>query len=409
MDPFLFPNPFFKIRLTPNLQQPIVLLTTNDAQLEVDSRREFEQSFSKLLGTAGGIAVNSGRSALNLALNVLNVKRGDEIIIPSLVCGAVVDAIVSNGAVPVLVDVKPGEGTLDSSKLRPCISAKTKAIIGVHYSGIPCDLDELQEIASKNDLTLIEDCAHSLGSTFHGKRVGNFGDFAFYSFGPDKPLTTGTGGFLTSGRQDRVKQIEEIRDSLHSPGQFYEDTSRRIIAENNFLRQKRSYGIYTLTYFPLSSFSSFFTRTDHSVQPHLISKFSSLVGIEQMKIIESILKIRIANSARLIEIFDKSPHLKRVDYSASKNPVFLRFVATTRGRKIRNLLMRSFKRSGIEAGPINWRIPLHRSAHYSRIATLVSDYDGADYFCDRFLNVPCHPFLNSHDFDIIERIASSSY
>jgi len=404
-NPFLLPNPFFKVRLTPNIQQPVLNSQSISERDCSDDQcgREFERLFSGLIGTSSGIALNSGRAALYLALKMLGIGKGDEVILPSLVCGAVADAIISVGAMPVLADVKPEEGTIDPLKIGKQMSEKTKAIIAVHYLGIPCDLDELREISTTKGVYLIEDCAHSLNSTYKNKIVGTVGDLAFFSFGPDKPLTTGLGGFLTSAHMDFARHIEGLRDSLEDSYHHPEGNARRIIAENNLLCQKRTYGISTIMYFPLARLTSLFATSNHCVGTALISRYASLVGIEQMKLIGNILKMRIVNASRLKELFEKTDFLKIAEYPNSKNPIFLRFLVLTANQRNRNWLMKSFKGHGIEAGPINWRIPLHRSEYYSRIARSTSNYEGTDHLCDRFLNIPCHPYLDDHDFSMIER------
>ena len=107
-----------------------------------------------------------GRASLKLALDLLGVGSGNEVIIPSLVCGVVADAIRSVKANPVLVDVNSSNGTLDPEKLEHCITPRTKAIIPVHYQGLPCDMEAICEISRKYGIAVIEDCAHSIGSTY---------------------------------------------------------------------------------------------------------------------------------------------------------------------------------------------------------------------------------------------------
>src|SRR5712691_1149323 len=142
LNPLLLPNPFLRSRLTPNT---MVSLSISDLMGlrdgGVHSASEFEEKFARFIGLRHVVMVNSGRSALRLGLELLGVQM-HEVIVPSLVCGVVADAILSAGGIPVLADVKPEDGTIDPDKLNQCFTEKTKAIIAVHYQGQACDMHQ---------------------------------------------------------------------------------------------------------------------------------------------------------------------------------------------------------------------------------------------------------------------------
>lgn len=158
---------------------------------------KFENAFAERMGVSHALTTNSGTAALHLALLVLGICPGDEVILPASTMGACYFAIWYCGAVPVPVDVDPVTYTIDPTAVERAITPKTKAVMAVHLFGHPCDMDALLELKKKHGFLLIEDCAEAHGATYHGKIVGSFGDAAAYSFYGNKIITTGEGGMLT--------------------------------------------------------------------------------------------------------------------------------------------------------------------------------------------------------------------
>jgi dTDP-4-amino-4,6-dideoxygalactose transaminase len=154
------------------------------------------------------VALNSGTSGLHLALLSLGVKQNDQVIIPSFTCCALLNAIHYVGAEPVLVDIDPRSLNLDIPAVKNSITPRTKAIIVPHMFGLPADLAELSGLG----IPLIEDCAHSLGAVYRGKKVGGFGALAVFSFYATKVITTGEGGMVVT---DSAELLERIRDLHH--------------------------------------------------------------------------------------------------------------------------------------------------------------------------------------------------
>ena len=243
INPFLLPNPFFRIRYLPNMVQPLLLHDVFEAAKNTqDFRRKFEESFRNKIEAKSVLATNSGRSAILLALRLLNIGKNKEVVIPSLVCGAVADAVVSSNSTPVYADVKTSDGTIDPEKLSSSITDKTAAIVAVHYQGLPCDIQEICEIGIKRGIPVIEDCAHSIGSSYKGKHTGMFGDFAFFSFGPDKPMTTGSGGMLVATRSEFVPLLEGIKEHLPRSTSQEESKNFKLLVESSLIHSKAAFG-----------------------------------------------------------------------------------------------------------------------------------------------------------------------
>ncbi len=158
--------------------------------------RRFEEELSRLLGLARPVAVNSGTSALHLALAVAGVGPGDEVILPPQTFVASGFAILMCGAKPVFADIQPQTGNLDPASLRARVTPRTKAVMPVHWGGYPCDMDEINAIADEHGLAVVEDAAHALGATYKGRPVGSLSRFTAFSFQAIKHLTTGDGGAL---------------------------------------------------------------------------------------------------------------------------------------------------------------------------------------------------------------------
>lgn len=158
--------------------------------------QEFESQLSSKLGLLNPVTVNSGTSALHLALVVAGIKAGDEVICPAQTFVASATAIMQVGATPVFADIQYETGNICPKSIETKISDKTKVIMPVHWGGYPCDLEEIHNIAQKYDLIVIEDAAHALGSTYKESPIGTLSDFTCFSFQAIKHLTTGDGGAI---------------------------------------------------------------------------------------------------------------------------------------------------------------------------------------------------------------------
>jgi perosamine synthetase len=158
----------------------------------------FEQEFADYCGSKHGIAVNSGTAALHAALASLGIGPGDEVIVPSFTFIATATSVSMTGARPVAVDIEPATFTIDPDAVTAAVTQNTRAVIGVHLFGHPFDLTSVGDICRDAGLYLVEDCAQAHGATWHGKRVGTFGDAGCFSFYPTKNMTTGEGGLVTT-------------------------------------------------------------------------------------------------------------------------------------------------------------------------------------------------------------------
>jgi len=181
----------------------------------------FEEEFSQFCGVRYGVAVCNGTAAIHLALASLGVGPGDEVLIPSLTFIATANAVHSTGARVVCVDSEIETWNMDVEDLKKKISSKTKAILPVHLYGHPCEMGEIMEIASKKDLLVVEDCAEAHGAEYDDKRVGSMGDVGAFSFYPNKIITTGEGGMVTTDNKKVYEKAHFLRDMAMSQTQRY--------------------------------------------------------------------------------------------------------------------------------------------------------------------------------------------
>lgn len=175
---------------------------------------------AKLTGSPAALLTHSCTAALEMAAILCDLEPGDEVIMPSFTFVSTANAVVLRGAVPVFVDIDENSLNIDPNKIEAAITPKTKAIFAVHYAGFPADMDRLTEIAHAHNVSLIEDAAQALGSTYKGRPAGSLGDLAAFSFHETKNIISGEGGALTVNRPDLLARAEIIREKGTNRSRF---------------------------------------------------------------------------------------------------------------------------------------------------------------------------------------------
>lgn len=179
-----------------------------------------EDWFRKYFKVSFAISFNSGRAALYAILNILKIKKEDEIIIQAFTCVALPNAIITMGAKPIYVDIKD-DLTINLDDLKKKITKKTKAVIVQHTFGIPVDITEIVKIAKPKKITIIEDCAHIIGGIYKSKKIGTFGEAAFFSFGRDKAFSSVFGGMVITNDQRLGNKLSLFQKELNNPSFFW--------------------------------------------------------------------------------------------------------------------------------------------------------------------------------------------
>ena len=173
--------------------------------------KELEERVAEYIGTKYAIGVTSGTAALHIAVQALDIKKGDEVIVPAITVVSTPYAALYNGATPVFADVESDTLCLDPKDFERKITKRTKAVIPVHLGGHACDMDRIMKIARKHNIFVIEDCANALGATYKGKMVGSIGHINCFSFEAKKNMTTGDGGMLTTNNKKYAERLKALR------------------------------------------------------------------------------------------------------------------------------------------------------------------------------------------------------
>lgn len=160
--------------------------------------RQFEAAFAEFVGARHAVALNSATAALHLSLEAAGVGPGDEVIVPTMTFTATAEVVVHLGARPVLVDCLPETLNIDPERIEAAITPRTRAIVPVHYGGLPCEMDRIGALASRHGLMVVEDAAHALPASIEGARVGSISPLTCFSFYATKTITTGEGGMVTT-------------------------------------------------------------------------------------------------------------------------------------------------------------------------------------------------------------------
>lgn len=217
--------------------------------------REFEQRFAETIGTQYAVAVNSGTSGLHLAIRALGIGPGDEVVTSPFSFVASANCILFEGATPVFADVDEETFNIHPGAMAAAVTSRTRALLPVHVFGESADMDPIMETAGKHGLRVIEDACESIAATYNGKMTGTFGDCAVYGFYPNKQITTGEGGMIVTSD----KALYEMFMSLRNQG--------------------RATDMQWLTHVRLG-------------YNYRISEITAALGVEQMKKLPDILRLR---------------------------------------------------------------------------------------------------------------------
>ncbi|NJK77813.1 MAG: DegT/DnrJ/EryC1/StrS family aminotransferase [Nanoarchaeota archaeon] len=314
----------------------------------------FEKSVSSFIKSKYVIAVNSGTAALQAALYALDIKKGDEILVPSFTFVATANSVVSTGAKPVFVDIVKENYTMDPDDLQKKITKRTKAIIPVHLYGNVAFIDKILEIAKKHNLPIIEDSAQSLGSTYKGKHAGTFSDLGCWSMYPAKVMTSGEGGFIATNNK-------KLRDKL-------------LMIRNHGMVHGYDTKIFGLNL--------------------RLPEISAAIATIQMKKLSGFLKTRQKNANLLSKLIsDLNIILPHQRNNESVN-WYLYTIATSKRDKI----LKRLNAKGIGAASY-YPIPVHKTPFYQQKIKLPV----TEWAASQTLSLPIHPKVTSKNIEFIAK------
>lgn len=340
---------------------------------EGDKAKEFESKFQSWIGNPNISLVNTGTSAMTIAIRLAGIKPGDEVISTPQTCLATNTPLFNAGAKIVWADIDPNTGNISPESIKERITDKTKAIVFVHWSGIPADIDAINKIAKKNNLKVIEDAAHALGAKYNNIKIGNHSDYVFFSFQAIKHITTVDGGALACKTK--------------------EDYERAVLL--------RWYGASRTQ--PKTAVQWSGDVSEAGWKMHM-NDVTASIGIEQMKYIDSIISKHKNNANYLRE------HLKEIDgiqlLRVDKNiePSFWIFSLKLPDENKRKIFSNLLTENGVGNSIVHTRNDAYSVFKDSRR----NDLKGMDDFGNRMLNIPCGWWLSKEDLDYIIEVVKKA-
>lgn len=329
----------------------------------------FEQALSEYVGTKYAVVFNSGTSALHAALLAGGVGEGDEVIVPSFTFIATANAPLFVGAKPVFADIEEKTFGLDPEDVVGKITARTKAIIPIHYGGCPCLIHELKQVAEKHNLLLIEDAAESLGATVNGKKVGTFGDCAILSFCANKVITTGEGGAVITSSAETCEKLKLIR-------------SHGRAGNSNYFASTEYADYVTLGY------------------NFRMSDITAALGIAQIRKIDKIIEMRRENAERLSLNLSQIPQIEILSPLERFFHVYqLYTIRVKEGHERRDTLLAYLTQRGIMTRV--YFSPVHLTYFYKSNLGYNCQLPVTERLSQQVLTLPMYPSLTEDEIDYI--------
>ena len=333
----------------------------------------FEEAFASKVQTSYSVGCNSGTDALILALRSLNIGANDEVITSSFSFFATAEAISNVGARPVFIDIDPENYLMDLRLIEKAITPRTKAILPVHLFGYPLDMDKLMEIAEKNNLKVIEDCAQAVGSTWRGKPLGSFGNVGCFSFFPTKNLgAVGDAGAITTNNFALAKTIREL--AIHGMPKRYLHTE---IGYNSRLDELQA----AILNVKLSRLNKWIKQRKE-IANNYINKLSF---IESIKLPSHSINNNVGHSWNqfVIRILNDSFVKNKKDNA----DIFLE-------SENRDLFKTELQRLGVKT-IIYYPIPIHLQPAYQELGYKEGSLPVTEKICNQVISLPIFPELKS--------------
>ena len=328
---------------------------------------EFENKLAKYLGVEHCITMNSGTSALHAIMLSQNIKKNDEILVPSFTFISTVNSALMVDAKPKFIDIETDTYGMDPTKLEKVISKNSKIIMPIHYSGLPCQIEKIRTIAKKHKKILIEDSAESIGAKVNGKKVGTFGDAAIFSFAGNKVLTTGEGGAITTNSSTLAKKLKLIRSHGRKIGNYF-----------------------------LSTNKPEYTQIGYNWR---MSSITAAIGISQLEKIEKIISLRRKNANSLNSHFKKIPEIVIPPEPKNSKHVYQLYSILVPNSTQRNKLQKFLESKGIMSKVFFY--PVHETTYYKKMQQY-SLLKNTEDVSKRILSLPLYPTMTKQDLNLIK-------
>jgi len=350
----------FKVHMPSSVDGPLLSTLHSGFITQGPKVEEFEGRVSAFLGTEHVVALNSGTSALTLALRLADIQPGDEVISTAMTCTATNLPVLNLGGTLLFADVDPISGNISSESIKKLITKKTKAILFVDWGGMPADLNEIMAIAKDHNIKVIEDAAHAFGAEYNGKKVGTIADFTCFSLQAIKHITTGDGGILTCKDAKDYERAKVLR-------WFGIDRSK--LGLDSRIDQD---------------------ITEPGYKFHM-NDLSATIGIAQMDYVDRIIHAHRKNAAFYDQYLDK--YYVRQSEGSDRSSAYWLYTVLLPSKKERDDFKVFAMKNFIQANQVH-----KRNDEYTVFKDVKSKkLAGVDYFADRMVCIPVHWDLSLDD------------
>jgi len=335
---------------------------------------EFEKEFAKYVEARYAVAVNSGTAALHAACFAAQIEKGDEVITTPITFAASANCVLYQGGTPVFADIKEDTLNIDPEEIKKKINQKTKALIPVDFTGLPVDLKEIQEIAQKYNLIIIEDASHALGATYKGNKIGSISDMTIFSFHPVKHITTGEGGMITTNNKEYYERLKLFR--THG---ITKDKDKLLKYDGPWYYEMQELGYnYRLT------------------------DFQCALGLSQLKKIDRIIQQRREIVKKYNCEFKDMPEVKIPEVNpVDSKPAWHIYMIQLNLEKLKVGRREIFEALRAENLGVNVHyIPIHLQPYYQkRFGYHKEDFPEAENYYSRVITLPIFPKMSNKDID----------
>jgi len=354
---------------------------------------EFENAVAQKVGAKHAVAVATGTAALHCACFAAGVTAGDEIVTSPVTFAASGNCALFLGAVPKFVDVRPDTYCLDAKKLERAITPRTKAIIPVDFSGQPCDMDEINAIARKHNVTVIQDAAHSLGAVYKGRPVGSLAHMTIFSFHPVKHITTGEGGMIVTDDPLLAKKLFLFR----THGITNEDTGMVLATQaadnDNPFSKGANPAKRAAWYYEMQALGYNYRITD----------MQCALGLSQLKKLDRFVERRRAIARRYTDAFKSSPVLITPHQEPDRQSSWHLYMLCLRPEKLQKTRRQIFDElRALGIGVHVHYIPLHLQPYYQdHLGCKRGDFPESEKYYDTALTIPLFPAMTDEEVDLV--------
>lgn len=340
--------------------------------------REFEEKLAEYVGAKYAVVFSNGTAALHAACVAAGIRKGDDVITTPMTFAASANCILYVGGAPVFADIDPKTYNIDPSAVRKAITERTRAILPVHFTGLPADLDPILELAKERNLIVIEDAAHALGASYKGRRIGSISDMTMFSFHPVKHITTGEGGAITTNSENYHQKLLHFRNHgiTRNPNEW-----------------KESHGPW---YYEMQHLGFNYRMTD----------FQAALGISQLRKIDKFLESRKRYAAMYNEAFKGMKEVIIPKQQLGSESSWHLYVIRLRSERLRCERRQIFEALWKENIGVNVHyIPVYLHPYYKSLGYKSDLCPEVEKLYEEIITLPLFPMMSEEDVaDVIQAV-----